>query len=412
MEGQRIWTKNFIIVCLSSFFMFLTFYVLATAFPLYVRDSLHGNQQQMGLAITIYVVGGVLLRPFSGQWVDRYGKKKMAILGMVVFLLACIGYFGAKGIFLFLVIRLVHGMSYAVASTATSTIASSLIPNSRQGEGMGYFSMFMSISMVVGPALGLFLWKDQNIDALLLTVCGIAALSLIFALAIKDKKQPRRPVTDTLPSPTEEAPRKKGMRWSDIIEPKALPISLVGFALAFSYSPIAGFIASFTAEIHQTQVTSLFFVVFAIMIVAFRPLVGKVFDRYKEHYLYYPGTLLFAIGMLVLSQAHSGTMVLAASVLMGIGYGALFPCFQALAMKLSPVERRGAATGTFFLLFDMGYGLGSYCMGLVASYTNYRMMFFVAALITLLSISVYYVLHHRRQLPVRNIVNVSSSDSV
>ena len=136
--------------------MFLTFYILATAFPLYVKDSLHGDQQQMGLSITIYVIGGVLIRPFSGQWVDRYGKKKMAIIGMVIFLLACISYFGAKGMFMFMLIRLIHGMSYAIASTARSTIASSLVPNSRQGAGMGYFSMFMSVGMVIGPALGLF----------------------------------------------------------------------------------------------------------------------------------------------------------------------------------------------------------------------------------------------------------------
>lgn len=81
MIREKIWTRNFIVVCLSSFFMFLTFYILATAFPLYVKESLHGNQQQMGLAITIYVLGGVLIRPFSGQWVDKFGKRKWRLLG-------------------------------------------------------------------------------------------------------------------------------------------------------------------------------------------------------------------------------------------------------------------------------------------------------------------------------------------
>ncbi|MDF1998786.1 MFS transporter [Peribacillus frigoritolerans] len=140
MIKERIWTKDFIVVCLSNFFVSLNFYILATAFPLYVKDILHGNQQQMGLAITIYVLGVVLIRPFSGRWVDRFGKKKMAVIGMVIFLVASICYFGTKGIVLFLAIRFIHGMSYAIASTAANTVASSLIPDSRQGEGMGYFS--------------------------------------------------------------------------------------------------------------------------------------------------------------------------------------------------------------------------------------------------------------------------------
>lgn len=388
--SERIWTKNFVVVCMSSFFMFLTFYILATAFPLYVKDGLHGNQQQMGLSITIYVIGGVLIRPFSGQWVDRYGKKKMAIIGMVIFLLACISYFGAKGMFLFMLIRLIHGMSYAIASTATSTIASSLVPNSRQGAGMGYFSMFMSVGMVIGPALGLFLWKDKNIHLLLLAICIIAALSLLFTLGVRSPKHKQGEA-----QPSAAVTYRKSLRWSDFIEPKALPISAVGFILAFAYSSLSGFMSSFTIEIHQSQVAGTFFVVFALMIVVFRPLIGKVFDTYNEHYLYYPGIVLFAVGMLLLSQSHSEMMVLIAGLIMGIGYGALLPCFQALAMKLAPEHRRGSATGTFFLLFDLGYGLGSYVMGMIASLSDYRMMYVVAGLVPILSVALYYVLHHR-----------------
>lgn len=398
---ERIWTKNFIVVCLSNFFMSLNFYILATSFPLYVKDNLHGNQQQMGLAITIYVIGVVLIRPFSGRWVDRFGQKRMAVIGLVIFLVASICYFGTKGIVLFLAVRFIHGMSYAIASTAANTVASSLIPDSRQGEGMGYFSMFMSLAMVIGPACGLFLWKDKNITVLLLAVCVISALSLLFAIGIRVPQQKQSKLKLAL---NVESTKRKSMHWSSFIEPKALPISLVGFILAFSYSSLSGFLASFTAEIHQSQVTGTFFMVFALMIVLFRPIVGKVFDRYNEHYLYYPAILLFAVGMLSLSQAHSGIMVLVSGFMMGIGYGALFSCFQALAVKLSPEHRRGSATATFFLCFDSGYGVGSYVMGLTSSFMDYRMMYVIAGIIPLLSLVFYYMCHHRLQarLSIRN----------
>ncbi|GLX67187.1 MFS transporter [Paenibacillus glycanilyticus] len=403
MLREKIWTRNFVTICVSSFFMFLTFYVLTTAFPLYVRDSLHGNQQQMGLVITIYVLGGVLIRPFSGQWVDRFGKRKMAIIGMVIFLIACLSYFGTKGIILFLIVRFIHGMSYAVASTAMSTVAATIVPTSRQGEGMGYYTMFMSIAMVVGPALGLFLWQDKNINVLLLAICVIAAASLVFAALLRMPGEKRSKETAVAIAAEAEQPEPavtvtsaaKSSVLSRFVEPAALPISLVGFILSFAYSSLSSFMASFTDEIHQSQVTGTFFMVFAVMIVAFRPLIGKIFDRYKEHYLYYPGVGLFAVGMFLLSQAHSAAMVLFAGVIMGIGYGALLPCFQTLAIKLSPEHRRGSANGTFFLMFDLGYGLGSYFMGMVASFTDYRMMYFVAGIVTLVCAGGYYLLHHR-----------------
>ncbi|QJD84937.1 MFS transporter [Cohnella herbarum] len=393
MNRERIWTKDFIVVCMSSFFMFLNFYILATAFPLYVKDSMNGNEQQMGLSISIYVIGSVLLRLFSGRWIDRFGKKKMAVIGMVVFLIACVGYFGTPGIVLFLVIRFIHGMSYALASTAMSTVAVSLVPKSRQGEGVGYFTMFMSIAMAVGPAFGLYLWKDKDIDLLLISVCAIAAVSLFFTIGIRLPGQEERNRTETngKGKPVQE---KQRLRWSDFIEPKALPISLVGFCLAFSYSSLSGFIASFTVEIHHSQVTGYFFVAFTLMIVLFRPVIGKVLDQYTEHLLAYPGIALFAAGMLLLSQAHSEAIVLAAGVIMGIGYGALLPCFQTLAMKLAPEHRRGSAAATFFLLFDLGYGSGSYFMGMIAGLTDYRTMYVFAGFITLISVAVYYFLYH------------------
>ncbi|PKC51322.1 MFS general substrate transporter [Rhizophagus irregularis] len=185
------------------------------------------------------------------------------------------------------------------------------------------------------------------------------------------------------------------MQFTDFIELKALPIALLAFLLAFSYSSLSGFLASFAAEIHQTQVASLFFVVFALMIVLFRPLVGKAFDKYKEHYLYYPSILLFGVGLLLLSQSHTGNMVLFSALLMGIGYGALFSCFQTLTVKYAPIHRRGIATATFLLFFDLGYGVGSYVMGLIASIINYSMMYMIAGIITLLSVSLYYLFHHR-----------------
>lgn len=58
------------------------FYMLATILPLYVQVGLHGDEQQMGLVITIYVLGSVFARLFSGFLVDRFGNKKWVLLDL------------------------------------------------------------------------------------------------------------------------------------------------------------------------------------------------------------------------------------------------------------------------------------------------------------------------------------------
>ena len=133
---------------------------------------------------------------------------------------------------------------------------------------------------------------------LLLAICVIAALSLLFTLVMRVPKQKQEDIQPL--EHVEHVERvKRRLRWSDFIEPKALPISGGSdLILAFAYSSLSGFMSSFTVEIHQSQVAGTFFVVFALMIVAFRPLIGKIFDSYNEHYLYYPGIILFTVGML------------------------------------------------------------------------------------------------------------------
>ncbi len=386
LDSGRIWTKSFMAVCMSSFFMLLNFYLLATVLPLYVQETMNGTQQQMGLVITCWSIGVVLLRIFAGTWTDRYGEKRVTLLALSVFLLASILYFGASGsILLLLLVRAIHGGSYGAASTSASALAANLVPDSRKGEGIGYFGMFMSIAMVIGPAFGIFLWNRFENGTILLSVsAAISVFALGSAMLVKPGKNAVR------------AGRKAKLTWRSLIEKKALPVSLAGFMLSFAYSSLVSFITVYTKEQGQEE-ASVFFIVFAILIILSRPFIGRVFDRYGGHVLVYPGILLFAAGMFMLSQEKTAPMLLFSGAVLGLGYGALFPSFQTIAIQSVSRERGGIATSTFFLLFDLGYGVGSFVLGLIAGAADYRVMYIVAGMAGLLSGVVYYLFHHRRQ---------------
>ncbi|MCC3374919.1 MFS transporter [Cohnella sp. REN36] len=382
MERLSLWTKDFVAVCLSSFFLFLNFYLLATTLPLFVTERLHGSQQMIGLVITVYVIAAVLLRPLAGQWVDRYGKT-VVILSLAVFLACTILYLGVGAIGALLVLRFVHGAGYGAASTSTGAIASDLVPANRKGEGIGYFSMFMSLAMVIGPFVGLTLTSHFGYRTLFIVCIVTTTFSLLFGMAVRPAARAAR-----------ETQPKFSLHWRKLIEIKALPVSLAGFVLAFSYSSLTSFISVYAQEIDLTRAASYFFVCFAVMIMLPRPLIGRIFDKHGENVLAYPGVLLFVIGMIMLSQAHTEAVFLLSGAIIGLGHGALIPCFQTLAVRSAP-ERSGLATATFFLMFDLGYGIGSYVLGVVAERTHYHTMYLIAALVVILSAAIYYALHHR-----------------
>lgn len=66
------------------------------------------------------------------------------------------------------------------------------------------------------------------------------------------------------------------------------------------------------------------------------------------------------------------------------------PVLQAQAVMRTPIHRRGAATGTFFALFDMGIGLGTILWGYIAAASSYQTMYFLTLIPVALAMGLYY----------------------
>ncbi|MNN35296.1 major facilitator superfamily transporter [compost metagenome] len=110
----------------------------------------------------------------------------------------------------------------------------------------------------------------------------------------------------------------------------------------------------------------------------------------------YPALVIFAIGMLLLSQTHSSIVFLTAAALIGLGYGNFQSCSQALAVRSIPRHRMGLANSTYFILLDLGLGLGPFALGYLVPGLGYRGLYLALVGVIVVGIAVYYVLHGRK----------------
>jgi len=392
MNRPALWRLPFILISAASFFLFLAFYTLSTTLPLFVESTLGGSQGQMGLSMMVFILAAVVCRPLAGRWTDRIGSRPILLAGLGLFAAASLLYAPIRSFGALLGLRVVHGIGFGLAATAASAAAAQLVPAERKGEGIGYFSLFISLAMVVGPFVGLTVVQGSASFGALFGLCAaFAGLALLAGLPAKLPK-PERAAPATAPAPGSAEP---GFLRS-MFERRALPIALAGFILAFAYSGITTYISVYAGELHLAQSASWFFVSFALMIVLPRPFTGRLFDRHGAHVLVYPGIALFAIGTLALGFAESSLVFLASGAIIGLGYGLLFPSFQTLAIQSSPPHRAGIATSTYFVLFDSGYGIGSYALGTLAAGSSYALMYLASAAIVSVTAITYYGLHHRR----------------
>ncbi|WP_028399302.1 MFS transporter [Ectobacillus panaciterrae] len=381
----KLWTKDFINVSGSSFFLFLTFYALLVTLPIYALQSLHGRESEAGLIVTVFLISAIISRPLTGQWIQRFGKRPVLITSLLIFGAACAFYFIPNSMTGLLVLRFFHGIGFGMATTATGTIVADIIPDFRRGEGMGYYAMSMNLAMVIGPFLGLTIFRQWGIHMVFTISTCCALFALIMGLFI------HLPKIEQL----KNKPAVKDAQLQSLFEISAIRISLTAALFGLVYASILSFVSIYAKEIGLAAAASYFFVIYAFVLLLSRPFTGRWFDIYGANRIIYPAIVCFACGMFLLSAAKTAPSFLTAAALIGLGWGTLFPSFQTLAIQAAPPARRGLATATFLSIFDLGIGIGSFIVGLTVVKVGFSSLYFYCSILVLLGIGVYYALNKK-----------------
>jgi MFS family permease len=386
MNKPKLWTKDFINISLSNFFLFLTFYILLVTLPIYALQEFDSNASQAGLMTTVFLLSAIISRPLAGQWLERGSNKKVLLTALVIFAAASLLYFIPKSVTGFLVIRLLHGVGFGMATTAVGAIVADLIPSSRRGEGMGYFVMSTNMAMVLGPFVGLTAIQQWGANTMFILSIIVAIGALITGLTVKLTKPEQHDRRVVLPA----------FSLKNFIEPSAVSIAIVGSFLAIVYSALLSFVSVYASEIHVSEVSSLFFVVYAVILLISRPFTGKWLDRYGPNVIVFPSIILFAAGMFVLSQSGGAITFLVSAGMIGLGWGTLFPTFQTIAIQNAAPRKRGLATATFLSIYDIGIALGSFLVGLIASKLDFSSLYFLCSFYILIGAVLYYFMQIRK----------------
>lgn len=373
---ERLWTKDFILICAVNFFMFAGFFMLLPTLPIYVVDELGGAAGQAGLIVGVFTVAAVLARPVSGIGLDRWGRRRLLILSLALFAAASSAYLAAFSLVFFLLLRLFHGAAFGMATTAAATVVADRVPPGRRGEGLGIFGVSSMVAMILSPALGMALVQHGSYPLLFLVGAGLAALALLFSLPIRHSGAEAR----------SDGTERGLKRW---LEMRAVPysLSLVGPAIVFG--GVISFISLYAVELGNPGMAGGYFVVYALALVLSRMVSGKIYDRRGPDSAVIPGFLLYLAGMAALGLADGPVLFYAGAGLIGFGYGAIQPSVQALVIAEVPAKRRGAATATYLIAMDAGIGLGSFVLGLFVGWWGYRSMFLIGGLFVLASLFVY-----------------------
>ena len=379
---ERLVTPSYILIIAANFLQFFGFWLLIPVLPFYLQEVFGADKTSIGAILSCYTIAALCMRPFSGYLLDTFSRKPLYLLAYFFFTAMFGGYMLAGTLSLFILFRIIHGFSFGMVTVSGNTIVIDIMPSSRRGEGLGYYGLANNIAMSIGPMTGLFL-HDASIGYTTIFCCSLGACMLGFLCAYLVKTPHKAPV------------QREPISLDRFILLKGIPAGISLLLLSIPYGMTTNYVAMYAKQIGITTSTGFFFTLMAIGMAVSRLFSGKLVDKGMITQVIQAGMYLVCICFFGLSacgwviewfQEATLAIFYLIALLLGIGFGTMFPAYNTLFVNLAPNSQRGTATSTYLTSWDVGIGIGMVVGGYIAEISTFKMAYFAGAILTVLSL--------------------------
>lgn len=399
-SGERLWTPLFALIVAMTLCTFMVGQGLNSGTSVYLAHAGEGAAFA-GVLAAVFSIAAAVTRIVCGPLIDKRGRYQAMCVGMVLLAAGTVAPALVNNPVVFVVSRVVQGIGFSAATTASATAAADVLPLSRLGEGIGYYGLGQALAMSIGPALALFLVSTDPAENLYFGLTAICVIGLAFTLFCRYEHNPARlPATSAYrrkwearraaeaagttekpgsvqatdnpaasPEPAartaDDEPTPSG--WRSVLEPRALPGALPMLVL----SPAFGF-GIFFVGLYGTSLgisnPGLFYTLSAVSMIVVRLNSKSFMDRVAPLKVFAASTVcgVGAFALLLFAGSGSGDMPFyLGGILYGVCLGISSPLNQSVAVKNTPPARWGATNALFLLATDLGIGMSSLVWGLV-----------------------------------------------
>ncbi len=371
--AHRLFTPSFFVMCGFTFTVFLSAFQLLPTAPFHIID-LGGSTFASGMFLGFLTYASAFSAPVTGALADRAGQRRILIVTSLALAVFSMIYAVLTDYRLMLALAIVHGIFWSGLLSASAAYMTHLLPEARRAEGIGYWGLSTLLAVAVSPTVGFWIYRRGW-----LWLCVFAAvLNLVMAaIAWRLTDHPRDPAHDTHAE-------------TGLLEWRVLVVSITLALYSFGYGGITSFAAMY-ADANAVTPRGLYLTALAIVILATRPVLGRLGDKLGYRQVFIPCLVLISCGMAILSLGGTRPFMLLSAVVFGIGYGTAYPTYVGYVMRGVRANRRGAAFGAILAAFDTGIGTGSTSMGWLIERYGFAKAFAAAAALSALALPYFLI---------------------
>lgn len=335
----RLWL---ICICVGMLVFFTQVAALYPVLPVYLTQR-WGTEAPVGWVVGALAAGLLCFRPWIGVLIDRWGRKPVLIMGLLI-LIGILPLYGWSPTPIWLMgVRVLHGISQAAFATASQTMLADLVPPQHRAALMGYLAMCNTIGFSLGPLLGSFAFARGGFSAVILVLLGLTLLGVGISLPLPGLRAPAR-------SPQSQDPAPIGFPWKHILSFPVRDATFIFFIGSFLHGSVITFLPLFVNN------SALFYSLNAFVAILVRFGLGRWGSRIPQRWII--SASVFCEGSALVGLSLLPQYLPLWSVLYGLGFGSLFPVLSAIVSLAAPLAVRGRVYSFFLAGFDGGMTLG------------------------------------------------------
>ena len=228
---EPLWTANYLKVWSANFMIFFSFMLLTPLLPLYLNDEFGADKEMIGFVLSGYTLTALLIRPFSGYLVDSLPRRVVLLTSYALFALLFALYPLAGSLWLFAVVRTLHGAPFGATTVANSTVAIDVLHTSRRAEGIGFYGLSNNIATAIGPTIALVIYGAcKSYDLLFWLAFAVAFAGLVINSTLRLKTYAPKAV-------------RQPLSWDRFLLLDGWSQGVCMVAYAFSYGVLSTYIA-------------------------------------------------------------------------------------------------------------------------------------------------------------------------
>lgn len=390
LSPSRVLVPLGLAVCLSLFGDLTLYAVLVTQLD-EVGLSLAAVGVMLGVNRLVRIPGN----PLAGVLFDRWGRRRLFIVGMLLGVLSTASYGLVRGFWPFLVSRLAWGIAWTLINVGGMAMVLDVSTRSSRGRLAGLYNAWMWAGFALGPLVGGFLVDIVGFRLAMLTCAGLTAVGLAVAVvalpetarsANGDTQGKLRP-TLSLRRCLDDA-RWRGRNllhadhslatvlWLFLITQFAgegVVLSTISLLLQQRFGPT---IVLGSLVLGVASASGVLLALRALLAGTVGPPAGHLSDAHAGRWPVIVGSLLVGIvGFGLLSFATSGGAVVLGVALGAVSGGAALATLTAQVGDLAPPGRKGMMMGAYATAGDVGSMAGPFLAYALLSVADLRWVY-------------------------------------